>query len=325
MAKVESIPLDNLLIDTDNPRLEGSLQDQRAAICAVAVNQGPKLAVLAKDIVEHGLNPLDSPLVTQFEEDSHYFVVLEGNRRVAALKILEDPGLISGVVEDTIVSRFRKLSTQYKDPIKEMQCVIVAERADATHWIELRHTGENDGAGIVRWGGKETARFRQRSGQKEPHLQVLDFLEGRGDVSKETCQSVPVTSMKRLLTNPYVRTKLGIDLVSGAVVTRVEDDNEVAKGLKRVVEDLASGNVRVKDIYTRDDRIKYIDSLPPEDLPDTSNLVSEFRHLESPPTSQAQEQPSRTRKIASSSKERSMLVPRGPALSIDQPRINAIL
>jgi hypothetical protein len=184
MAKVESIPIDNLLIDTDNPRLEGSLQDQRAAICAVAVNQGPKLAVLAKDIVEHGLNPSDSLVVTQFEEGSHYFVVLEGNRRVAALKILEDPGLISGAVEDTIVSRFRKLSTQYKDPVKEMQCVIVGERADATHWIELRHTGENDGAGIVRWAGKETARFRQRSGQKEPHLQVLDFLEGRGDLSK---------------------------------------------------------------------------------------------------------------------------------------------
>jgi len=324
MAKIESIPLDNLLIDTDNPRLEGSLQDQRAAICAVAVNQGPKLAMLAKDIVEHGLNPSDSLVVTRFEEDSRYFVVLEGNRRIAALKILEDLGLISGAVDDAIVSRFRKLSTQYKDSVKEMQCVIVSDRADATHWIELRHTGENDGAGIVRWGGKETARFRQRSGQKEPHLQVLDFLEERGDVSRETCQGVPVTSLKRLLTNPYVRTKLGIDLRSGVVVTRVENDNEVAKGLKRVVEDLASRDVRVKDIYTRDDRIKYIDSVPPEDLPDTSNLMSEFRRLESPSTPQDQKQPSRTRKIAPSSKKRSMLIPRGFALFINQPRINDI-
>jgi predicted transcriptional regulator len=108
------------------------------------------------------------------------------------------------------------------------------------------------------------------------------------------------------------------------VVTRVEDDNEVAKGLKRVVEDLASGDVRVKDIYARDDRIKYIDSLPPEDLPDTSNLVSEFRHLESPYTSQDQEQPSRIRKITPSSKKRSILIPRDLALFIDQPRINDI-
>lgn len=324
MAKIESIPLDNLLIDTDNPRLEGSLQDQRAAICAVAVNQGSKLAVLAKDIVEHGLNPSDSLIVTRFEEESRCFVVLEGNRRVAALKILENPDLISGAVEDTVVSRFRKLSTQYRDFVREVQCAVVSERANATHWIELRHTGENDGAGIVRWGGKETARFRQRSGQKAPHLQVLDFLERRGDVNKETCQRVPVTSLKRLLTNPYVRTKLGIDLRSGVVVTRVEDDNEVAKGLKRVVEDLASGNVRVKDIYTRDDRIKYIDTLPPEDLPDTSNLVSEFRQLESPSAPQNQKQPSRTRKTAPSSKKRSTLVPRGFTLFVDQPRINNI-
>ena len=324
MAKIELISLDNLLIDTDNPRLEGSLQDQRAAICAMAVNQGPKLAVLAKDIVENGLNPSDSLIVTRLEESSSYFVVLEGNRRIAALKILEDPGLISGAVEDTLVSRFRKLSTQYKGSVREMQCVIVSERADATHWIELRHTGENDGAGIVRWGGKETARFRQRSGQKEPHLQVLDFLERCGDVSKETCQKVPVTSLKRLLTNPYVRTKLGIDLRSGVVVTRVKDDDDVAKGLKCVVEDLASGDVRVKDIYTRDDRIRYIDSLSPEDLPDTSDLMSEFRRLESPPTSQDQKQPSGTRRAAPASKKRSTLVPRGFTLFVDQPRINDI-
>lgn len=324
MAKIEFISLNNLLIDTDNPRLEGSLQDQRAAICAMAVNQGPKLAVLAKDIVENGLNPSDSLIVTQLEEESGYFVILEGNRRVAALKILEDPGLISGAVEDTLVSRFRKLITQYKDFVKEVQCVVVSERTDATHWIELRHTGENDGAGIVRWGGKETARFRQRSGQKEPHLQVLDFLEGRGDVSKETCQKVPVTSLKRLFTNPYVRTKLGIDLRSGVVVTRVEDDSEVAKGLKHVVEDLALGDVRVKDIYTRDDRIKYIDSLPPEDLPDTSDLMSEFRRLGSPSTPQDQKQPLRTRRTAPSSKKRSTLVPKSFTLFVDQPRINDI-
>ena len=324
MAKMESITVDNLLIDTDNPRLEGALQSQRVAIRAVAANQGPKLVVLAKDIVEHGLNPADSLIVTQFEENPHYFVVLEGNRRVAAIKVLKSPELLLGAVGDAIVSRFRDLSAQYKDSVGEVRCALVDTRADATHWIELRHTGENDGAGIVRWGGKETARFRQRSGQKEPHLQVLDFLEQRGDVSRETCQKVPVTSIKRLLSNPYVRTKLGIDLRSGEVMTRLEDDNEVAKGLKRVVEGLASGAIRVKDIYTRDDRIRYIDSLPPDDLPDTSRPMPEFRRIGSPSVPQDQVPPTKTRKSAPSGKKRSTLIPRGLTLFIGQPRINDI-
>ena len=324
MHKPEPIPISRLLIDTENPRLAGSLEDQRAAICAVAVNQGPKLAVLAKDIAEHGLNPMDSLMVMPFEEDSQYSVVLEGNRRLAALKILEDPGLISGAVEDVIVSRFRRLSAQYKDAVKEAECVVFGSRAEAAHWIELKHTGENEGAGIVKWGGTETARFRQRSGQKEPHLQVLDFLEKRGDITQETCEKVRVTSLKRLLTSPYVRTKLGIDVRSGDVVTRVQDNEEVAKGLKLIVEDIASGEVPVKRIYTKDDRIKYIDALPQQDLPDLTKPMPEFRPLGSPPGPDDRKQPSRTTKSAPPSKKRKTLIPRSLVLSIDQARIDSI-
>lgn len=324
MSTTDSISLDSLLIDTNNPRLEDALENQREAIRAVAVSQGPKLVMLAKDIVEHGLNPSESLIVTRIKEDPQRYVVLEGNRRVAALKILGNPELVSGAVEDTIVNRFRKLGVQYQNSIGELPCLIVDGRSEAYHWIELRHTGENEGAGIVRWGGAETARFRQRSGQKEPHLQVLEFLEQRGDISKETRQKVPVTSLKRLLSTPYVRTKLGIDRRSGVIRTRVAEDSEVAKGLKRVVEDLASGVVRTKDIYLKDDRIRYIDGLPSEDLPDTSNLMSEFRRLGAPSTPDDQKPSPRTGRGAPSGKARFGLIPRGFIIKIDQPRINEI-
>lgn len=324
MPTTDLIPLNSLLIDTNNPRLEEMLENQPEAIRAVAANQGPKLVVLAKDIVEHGLNPSESLIVTRMEGDPQHYVVLEGNRRVAALKILENPELVSGAVEDSIVNRFKKLSAQYQDPIDELPCVIVDGRSEAYHWIELRHTGENEGAGIVRWGAAETARFRQRSGQKAPHLQVLDFLEQRVDISRETRQKVPVTSLKRLLSNPYVRTKLGIDVRSGTVRTRVADDSEVAKGLKRVIEDLASGTVRTKDIYLKDDRIRYIDSLPSEDLPDTSDLMSEFRRLGVPLAPSGQEQPRPARRSAPSRKARSRLIPRDFIINIDETRVNEI-
>jgi hypothetical protein len=324
MLTTDSIPLNSLLIDTDNPRLEEMLENQLEAIRAIAANQGPKLVVLAKDIVEHGLNPSESLIVTRVEGDPQHYVVLEGNRRVAALKVLKNPELISGAVEDSIVNRLKKLSAQYQDPIDELPCVIVDGRSEAYHWIELRHTGENEGAGIVRWGAAEAARFRRRSGQKSPHLQVLEFLEQRGDIDRETRQKAPITSLKRLLSNPYVRTKLGVDIRSGAVLTRVADDSEVAKGLKRVVEDLASHAVRTKDIYLKDDRMRYIDSLPPEDLPDTSDLMPEFRRLGEPPVTDDQKQSRTARRSAPSRKARSHLIPRGFIVEINEPRVNEI-
>lgn len=325
MHKVESIAVGALLIDTENPRLEEALLGQRDAIRAMAVHQKAKLATLAKDIIENGINPSESLIVMPFEGTPDRYVVLEGNRRLTAIKILESPELISGAVEDSIVNRFRKLSTQYLDsPIESLACVIVDLRADASHWIELRHTGENEGSGIVRWGGAETARFRRRSGQKEPHLQVLDYLEQRGDIDKEVRQSVPVTSLKRLLSTPYVRTKLGVDLKSGIVETRYEDD-EVARGLKYIVKDLASGNVRVKDIYRRDDRIRYVDSIPPDVLPDISNPMEDSRHLGTPaPSGQESTKKRQRTRSKSSGKGRATLIPRGFSLSIKQTRINNI-
>jgi hypothetical protein len=324
VPKPKSIPLDSLLIDYENPRLEGLLADQRAAVCAVAVNQGSKLVALARDVLENGLDPSSSLMVTPFEEDARYYVVLEGNRRLAALKILKEPGLISGAVDDAIVSRFRRLSSRYRESAHGAECIVFDDRAAAAHWIELRHTGENEGAGIVRWGGKETARFRQRIGQKAPHLQVLDALEARGDIDKETSHAVPVTSLKRLVGDPDVRTKLGIDLRSGVVGTRAADDSAVAKGLKRVVEDIASGRVPVKKIYTKQDRKKYVDSLPPQDLPDVSTLTGEWRALGSPPSPEHQKAPSRKSKPAAPSKKRQTLVPSALSLSISQTRINRI-
>ncbi len=328
MAKTDTIDLANLLIDTNNPRLEESQRNQNDAIRAIAVNQNRKLVVLARDIVENGLNPSEFLLVMPFEENLDRYVVLEGNRRIAALKILENPDIISGAVEKPILDRFKKLGTQYQSaPIETLNCVIVDSRPEANHWIELRHTGENEGAGIVRWGGAETARFRRRSGQQAPHLQVLDFLEQRGFIGTDTRNKVPVTSLKRLLSNPYVRTKLGIDLKGGNIVTRF-DEGEVAKGLKRIIDDLASGDIRTKDIYTKEDRIRYIDNLSPDDMPDTSKPDAEFRTLGSPLPSQQQiatSTPEVRKRSAPSVKQRSTLIPvRGFALRIDQTRINEI-
>jgi len=322
--EIVRIAISNLLIDTNNPRLEEIQSNQQRALCAIAAQQKSKLVVLAQDIVKHGIDPSNLPVVVPPLEDSEQYIVLEGNRRIAALKILENPNLIVGSVDNSLTERFRKLSEKYlHSPINHVSCVVVDAKAKANHWIYLRHTGENKGAGIVRWGGAETARFRQRSGKKETHLQVLDFLQNRGEISTDDRKKVPVTSLKRLLSNPYVRTKLGIDFRAGDIVTRF-DGNEVAKGLRRVVKDLSDGVVRTKDIYTRQNRIDYIDRILPGDLPDISKPVGNFRALSAglPPSSAIIKQ--LKPKGRPPGKQRPNLIPRGFALSIGQDRINEI-
>jgi hypothetical protein len=137
----------------------------------------------------------------------------------------------------------------------------VKDRDEARHWIELRHTGENEGAGIVRWGSDEVARFRARSGKRDIHLQALDFLEHHGLLSPEKRRTVPPTSFRRLLGTPEVRAKLGIDLEDGKLKI-LANEKSVAKALLHIADDLASGKKKTKDIYTQESRIKYANELP---------------------------------------------------------------
>lgn len=91
---IKSIPLDLIKLDQDNVRFGGDVaQSQREAIELIMADpdDGKKLLRLANHIAENGLDPTELQLVTP-DGDSNY-VVLEGNRRLTALKLLQKPDL----------------------------------------------------------------------------------------------------------------------------------------------------------------------------------------------------------------------------------------
>jgi hypothetical protein len=54
-----------------------------------------KLVKLAESVIaQKGLSPLDNILVLDKKPGDHGYVVLEGNRRVAVLKVLNNPSLM---------------------------------------------------------------------------------------------------------------------------------------------------------------------------------------------------------------------------------------
>ena len=252
----------DLVLDSENPRLSQSHVGQRQTLQQMATLLQQKLSAMAGDIVDHGLDPSTIPIVMRLSGSPTRYVVLEGNRRLAAIRVLENSESVAGAVTTTVLSKLRRHSRRYQDnPIDTMPCVVAKDRDEARHWIELRHTGLNAGAGTMPWGSDEAARFRARSRPREIHLQALDFLSERGDLSAEDRREVPVTSFKRLLGTPQVRAKLGLDLIDGQLSV-LADNSKIAKALMHVVNDLSSGKVKTADIYTSEDRQQYARDLP---------------------------------------------------------------
>ena len=108
MATFETFKLSELRLDENNYRT-GPVSSQRAAIDAIIADQGPKLVNLAKDILEmRGLSP-GEPLWVYRDTASGTYVVVEGNRRVTALKLMDNPLLADG---STVEKDFRALAAR---------------------------------------------------------------------------------------------------------------------------------------------------------------------------------------------------------------------
>jgi len=120
------------------------------------------------------------------------------------------------------------------------------------------------------------------------------------------------------LSTPHVKFKLGLDTDKGEIGTRY-NRSEVNKGLKKVVEDLAN-KINVKDIYSKTDRIKYIDSIPENELPKITK-PSQFKSFDSKPNL---DEKIKRPKSTPPSIARSRLIPKECVLSIGDKRLNNI-
>ena len=275
MAQIQELSTAVLLPDIENPRLSESNEGENETLRALAEEQGPKLAVLARDVVQHGLSPGDLFYVLQLEDGSQRYAVLEGNRRLTALRALENPTRFTGAIKAGTLSKIRALGEQYrKAPIEYVNCAVFNNREEAHHWIELRHTGEAQGAGTVRWRSDAVSRFAAGAEAGPTQTQALDFLERRGDITSLTRSQVPATTLKRLLDTPYVRQKIGLGYKDKKLQVLAEEE-PVAKALNWIVENLISGEITEPKISGIEDRRQFADELPEDIVVALTNEVKE--------------------------------------------------
>ena len=109
---------------------------------------GTKIIGLARSIAEHGLNPTESWAIVH--EDNKY-VVLEGNRRLVACRLLDNPRKAPDPETAAAFERIKRgvrTTGSYLNP----SCVEFEHRADARYWIHLKHHGAGSGEGTAAWG-----------------------------------------------------------------------------------------------------------------------------------------------------------------------------
>ena len=329
MHQIVSVPVSDLLLDGGNPRLVEDYSTQQETALYLAKQQGDNIIRLAADIVKFGLDPTTLPAVIATGDARKRYRVVEGNRRVLALRVLDTPSLISPVMSSSSNRKLVELSSKYQaSPVTAVQCVLFDTEEEALHWISLRHTGQNQGVGLVDWGSDEKDRFNRRhKGARNPAGQLIEFVDKCGklsDEAKAATQKIQ-TNVERLLSSPHVREKLGIDVVQGKLVSLYPTD-EIVKGLTRVIDDLRTGRITVPDLYKVAQRNDYVDSFPRSALPKKSTRLPEPVLVEDLTAGIKQPRPAPAKRGAHKprSTPRTTVIPRSANLNVTPPRINNI-
>lgn len=143
-----TIKLNNLKFDEQNPRLPMRLQgvtDENKVIDYM-VKYG-NVTELMLSIGETGYSEAEPLLVVK--EGTDKYIVVEGNRRLAALKLLNDPELTKVRIQaiKTVISGAKFFP-------EKVPCIVYASREDVLDYLGYRHI-----TGVKDWGALEKARY----------------------------------------------------------------------------------------------------------------------------------------------------------------------
>lgn len=205
----------DIYLDTENPR-HTPINEQPEIISLLL--RGERVRNLARHIASNGMNPLDMVGVVKDEEDN--YVVVEGNRRLCALHLLNDPEK----APPGDIQYFKRLSEDSSRIPSSINCVLFDSLDEAYVWMGVRHNGEQDGIGIRNWDSKQRTRHNSRINKKDQNALALSLIEyaiTKNILSVDNSEKV-ITTAARYLGNPFVRETMGI------VSARSEQDVKIA-------------------------------------------------------------------------------------------------
>jgi len=156
-SKIESLPLDSLLLDPNNYRLQDSatfakIESDRFHLPKVQAGtlhrlQNENLKVLRDSIFSNGYLDIERIIVTPYSHSEGKYLVLEGNRRIAALMQLRKEEQAGVDVPSHVVETF-----------VGVPCFILSDASEGNIFqktlMGIRHVG-----GIKEWGGFQRAKL----------------------------------------------------------------------------------------------------------------------------------------------------------------------
>lgn len=152
LERPTSVPVEWLSLDHHNPRLMGAGEGTTDAKIIAELYRSEDLGELLESIAGNGYLDIE-PLIVLL--DSERLIVLEGNRRLAAIRLFRDPSLAPRVFEAGQVRiTVPTFPEEFRRTLDSVSVYRVASRDDARPFIGFKHIN-----GAAKWESYAKGRF----------------------------------------------------------------------------------------------------------------------------------------------------------------------
>ena len=257
--KYIDVTINNLFPDTENFRFD-PVKDVNMAINTMISQQPTKIYNLVKSILENGsIDPSILPNVVPYDKKSKCYVVMEGNRRITALKIIKDLSIIKDTNQH---DRFAKLLSKYdltRIP-ESVHCILYQNKEDSYFWTYLRHAGELNGEGLVSWNSLAVDRFRIATKQAEPNISyyIINYLKNKDLLKMDDFRFA--TTLKRIVDSSVGRDYYGLTIKDNKLTFEKSEDDTIKKILI-LIEHLIEKSITSRNTNTNADIQNWINRL----------------------------------------------------------------
>ena len=266
VSMLDIIKVDLLDFDARNARLtlnEAPSQDE--LIQEIARVEWKSCIELLKHIVKYGqLSPLENILLLSHE---NRYIVLEGNRRLFALRLLQQHKPTLQLLSERQQKQAENIVKGHK-PITEVRAVIFEHRVDAAPWITLKHASGQGGAAMKPWRAFEKDRDEyNRNPDNCPKTLAFFYTainlrgshKGFADVIDRVLEN-GYTNLERIITSSFFEEMTGIT-ISGTMLRSPYGEKYVHNIVMSICEALANKEANSRDLNKTTGLEKFIRSI----------------------------------------------------------------
>lgn len=217
-GRIEEVGINEIINYFENPRHDIG-NDEMDTLEKLFSSVGTtNMLNLAEDLAKNGFLGCLQPTIVYSEEKKKY-IVYEGNRRIACMKLLQSPDKFTFLDETSIRRAKNIIDGKNMSEFEKIYCYITDEEV-ALFIMERLHSGEDQGRGLKRWSPREREVFRVRQSHTKKLSYLVDYYIRKYFHEYDITKILPFTTIERIFNNRKVKKIIGINIDSESTFTK---------------------------------------------------------------------------------------------------------